>query len=140
MKRSKKSSKKVEIFKVRKSSDSKSRSSRERAIAGLEKIDRPISDLLKRAKVASQARKLSRGARDKRLEIERLVRRAKAINGQIIRVKALYRELDEITTALVPYAEEIPAHGALLVDNFEEKATAWKSVPFRRFELKFGGE
>jgi hypothetical protein len=68
--------------------------------------------------------------------LEMLVR-AQKIQRQLDEVKPLYHELDEITFALVRVKERLESHGAVIVDNFAEKNTQFKTVGIRRYELKW---
>lgn len=66
--------------------------------------------------------------------------RAKELIIILTRAKALYAELDEITEFLVKTGARVEDYGITMVDNFEEKNTAWKSTAMRRFELKLLAE
>lgn len=59
---------------------------------------------------------------------------AREILGRLAEVKPLYKRLEELTDALAGH--DLTEYGMAMVDNYAEKSTAWKSVSFRRFELK----
>ena len=70
-------------------------------------------------------------------ELVLMMDRAKKIQFQLDEVKPLYQELDQITFALLPIKDKISRFGAVIVDNFAEKNTQFKTVGMKRFELKW---
>jgi hypothetical protein len=72
--------------------------------------------------------------------IKELTDRGLELIRHIAAVKDLYKELDEITEALVGTGEtEFESTEGIiltLVDNFADKNKQWKSVPFKRFTLE----
>lgn len=73
-------------------------------------------------------------------DIKTLAKRARAIMKQLDEVKPLYRELDEITLALFGVGDKLRDFGLVVVDNFEEKNTMFKTSAFKRFDLKWTGK
>ena len=70
--------------------------------------------------------------------VSKMVERARAITRQLDEVKPLYQELDEITLALTNVRHALhPKHGIVIVDNFKERNTQFKTVGIRRFEIKW---
>lgn len=69
--------------------------------------------------------------------IRKMVNRARAITNQLDQVKPLYGELDEITFALLAVQKRLKDHGAVIVDRFADKNTAFKTVGIRRYELSW---
>ena len=70
--------------------------------------------------------------------VAKMIERAKIISRHLDEVKPLYQELDEITLALANVRNTLhPKHGVVIVDNFKEKNTRFKTVGIRRFEIKW---
>ena len=75
-------------------------------------------------------------------QIGRLVKRAYAISTQIDEVLPLYKELDEITYALLNMATlkkegALDKYGVAIIDKFADRNTAFRTVAIKRFELKW---
>lgn len=71
-------------------------------------------------------------------EFNALVDEAKKLVEAYELVKEYFKRVDQVTTKLstVP-AAKLAKSGVALVDQFEgNKNTAWRSTPFRRYELK----
>jgi hypothetical protein len=66
-----------------------------------------------------------------------MISRAQKIQLQLDQVKPLYQELDQITFALVAVKEKLASHGVVIVDNFAEKNTQFKTIGIKRYELKW---
>jgi len=62
--------------------------------------------------------------------------RARAIARRLEADKALYKELDDITTALLEIKFR-KGHGAVLRDNFKKKNIVFRATAIKRFELEF---
>lgn len=74
------------------------------------------------------------GNAPKAARLKKLIAEAQSILQAIEDIKPLYRRLDEIVDEI--QGAPIHKYGYELIDTFQGKATAWKSTPFRRFELK----
>lgn len=71
--------------------------------------------------------------------IVKLVARAIEINKELEKIKPLYAELDLITIQLMKLNFTNAFHNGksvLLVDNFKEKNTCFRTTSVKRFELK----
>lgn len=77
-------------------------------------------------------------------DLDKMIRRAVQIQNQLDEVKPLYGELDQITSSLlnasivsVKLRSHLEKQKIVLVDNFAEKNTAFRTVALRRYELKW---
>lgn len=71
-----------------------------------------------------------------KLKIDRLLRRAKAINSDLERSKELYNELETIVYELKRLKFK-SSKNAILIDNFKDVNKVYRATSFKRFEIKF---
>lgn len=76
-----------------------------------------------------------------RIELEALLNRAIIVQSQIDSVKELYSEMEEITKQLISRNFKSVLHegkAVVLIDNFKDKNTCFRTTSVKRFELKIG--
>ncbi len=80
----------------------------------------------------------------KEKDLSKMLVRAEKIQLQLDQVRPLYRELDEITSALfnaslasTKMRAFLEKKGVALIDNFADKNTQFKTVAIKRYELRW---